>query len=83
MLRPTLYVITSMPKKTENISRESAVALFLLAWWQAVLEAAFFEEDWGGGVGADNGEAQKRAFHRWDARLTLAASDCGEDHRPC
>ena len=42
-----------------------------------MLETEFFVEDWGDGVGADNGnsalvEASKRALRRWDARLTLA-----------
>jgi hypothetical protein len=59
------------------MSGERVVTLCLFAWCQAVLEAEFFVEDWGDGAGADNGanalvEASKRAFHRWDARLTLA-----------
>ena len=51
--------------------------LCLLAWCQAEREAEFFVEDWGDGAGTDTGasalvEASKRAFRRWDARLTLA-----------
>ena len=43
----------------------------------ARLEARFFVEDWGDGVGTGNGdnalvEASKHAFRRWDARLTVA-----------
>jgi hypothetical protein len=60
-----------------SLSGESAVTLCLFAWCQAVLEAEFFVEDWGDGVGTGNGdnalvEASKHAFRRWDARLTLA-----------
>ena len=51
--------------------------LCLFAWCQAEREAEFFVEDWGDGAGTDNGaralvEASKRAFRKWDARLTLA-----------
>jgi len=60
-----------------SMSGESAVTLCLFAWCQAVQATEFFVEDWGDGAGADNGnnalvEASKRAFHRWDTRLTLA-----------
>jgi hypothetical protein len=60
-----------------SMSGESAAMLCLFAWCQAGREAEFFVEDWGDGAGADNGanalvEASKRAFRRWDARLTLA-----------
>ena len=58
---------------------ESAASLCLFAWCQAERAAEFFVEDWGDGAGTDNGakfnalvEASKRAFRRWDARLTLA-----------
>jgi hypothetical protein len=60
-----------------SMSGESAATLCLFAWCQAEREAEFFVEDWGDGAGTDNGasalvEASKRAFRRWDARLTLA-----------
>ena len=60
-----------------SMTGESAVTLCLFAWAQAVLEAEFFVEDWKDGTGADNGanalvKTSKRAFYRWDARLTLA-----------
>ena len=60
-----------------SMTGESAVTLCLLAWCQAVQEMDFFVEDWGDGVGADNGnsalvDASKRALRRWDARLMLA-----------
>jgi hypothetical protein len=60
-----------------SMSGESAATLCLFAWCQAGREAEFFVDDWGDGAGADNGanvlvEASKRAFRRWDARLTLA-----------
>ena len=53
------------------------MTLCMLAWCQAEHEAEFFAENWGAGAGTDNGasalmEASKRAFRRWDARLTLA-----------
>jgi hypothetical protein len=59
------------------MSGESAVTLCLFAWCQAVQEAEFFVEDWVDGAGADTGkgalaEASKRAFHRWDTRLSMA-----------
>ena len=59
------------------MSGESAATLCKFAWCQAEREAEFFVEDWGNGAGTDNGasalaEASKRAFRRWDARLTLA-----------
>jgi len=60
-----------------SMSGGSAATLCLFAWCQAEREAEFFVEDWGDGAGTDNGasalvEASKRAFRRWDARLTLA-----------
>ena len=60
-----------------SMSGESAATLCLFAWCQAGREAEFFVDDWGDGAGADNEanalvEASKRAFRRWDARLTLA-----------
>ena len=58
-----------------SLSGESAVTLCLFAWCQAVLEAEFFLDDWGGGAGSGNSnsalvEASKHAFRRWNARLT-------------
>jgi hypothetical protein len=60
-----------------SMSGETAATLCLFAWCQAGREAEFFVDDWGDGAGADNEanalvEASKRAFRRWDARLTLA-----------
>ena len=60
-----------------SMSGESVAMLCLFAWCQAEREAGFFAESWGDGAGTDNGasvlvEASKRAFCRWDARLTLA-----------
>jgi len=60
-----------------SLSGESAATLCLFTWCQTKREVEFFVEDWGGGNGTDNGagalvEASKRAFRRWDARLTLA-----------
>ena len=59
-----------------SMSEESVATVCVIAWCQAGLEAEFFVEDWGDGAGAENGsnalvEASKRAFRRWDARLTL------------
>ena len=64
------------------MSGESAATLCLFAWCQAGREAEFLVEDsascfsWGDGVGTDNGASallvSKRAFRRWDARLSLA-----------
>jgi len=60
-----------------SMSGESAVTLCLFAWCQAVQETEFFVGDWEDGAGSNTSksalvEASKRAFHRWDTRLTLA-----------
>ena len=57
------------------MSGESTATLCLVAWFQAEREAQFFVKDWRDGAGTDNGasalvETSKRAFRRWDARLT-------------